>query len=103
MIAEYFEHVEECEWAIESCLKDKYSFKNKGVAANMCIGPDGDLHGHSCEECAVRMAKAGAHIIGVHCHFDPFVLLEAMKKMKKGLEDAGITGVLTTYKFWSFI
>lgn len=29
------------------------------VAANMCIGPEGDLHGVSPAECAVRMAKAG--------------------------------------------
>jgi len=85
MIAEYFEHIEECEWAIEACLEANFA-----VAANMCIGPEGDLHGNSCEECAVRMAKAGAHIIGVNCHFDPFVSLEAMKKMKKGLDAAGI-------------
>jgi len=88
MIAEYFEHVEECEWAIESCLT-----LGIPVAANMCIGPDGDLHGNSCEECAVRMAKAGAHIVGVNCHFDPFVSLETMKKMKKGLKDAGFDKV----------
>jgi len=56
----------------------------------MCIGPEGDLHGHSVEECAIRMAKAGAHIIGVNCHFDPFVSLEAMKKVKKGLEQCGM-------------
>eukprot|EP00164_Ancoracysta_twista_P000374 GFYU01000512.1.p2 GENE.GFYU01000512.1~~GFYU01000512.1.p2 ORF type:complete len:434 (-),score=143.41 GFYU01000512.1:111-1301(-) len=86
LIAEYFEHIEECEWAIESCLKSGLP-----VAANMCIGPEGDMHGVSAEECAVRMAKAGAHIIGVNCHFDPFVSLEAMKKMKAGLEAAGIT------------
>lgn len=85
MIAEYFEHIEECEWAIEACLT-----MGVPVAANMCIGPDGDLHGNSAEECAVRMAKAGAHIVGVNCHFDPFVSLQAMKKMKQGLADAGL-------------
>ena len=54
---QYFEHIEEMEWAIEVC-------KNTGktVAASMCIGPDGDLHGVSAEECAVRMAKAGARV-----------------------------------------
>lgn len=87
MIAEYFEHIEETEWAIESCLKTGLP-----VAANMCIGPDGDLHGHSAEECAKRMAQAGAHIVGVNCHFDPFVCLEAMKKIKKGLEEGGFLG-----------
>ena len=35
LIAEYFEHVEECEWAIEQCLKTGLP-----VAANMCIGPE---------------------------------------------------------------
>lgn len=85
MLAEYFEHVEECEWAIEVCRKNGFT-----TAANMCIGPEGDLHGNSCEECAVRMAKAGAHIIGVNCHFDPFISLEAIKKMKAGLEKEGL-------------
>jgi len=87
MIAEYFEHIEETEWAIESCLKTGLT-----VCANMCIGPDGDMHGNSVEECAKRMAKAGAHVVGVNCHFDPFVSLEAMKKIKKGLEEGGYLG-----------
>ena len=45
------------EWAIEVC-------KNSGlpVAASMCIGPEGDLHGNSAGECAVRMARAGADV-----------------------------------------
>jgi betaine-homocysteine S-methyltransferase len=80
MIAEYFEHVEECEWAIESCLKTGLP-----VCANMCIGPEGDLHGNSVAQCAERMALAGAHVVGVNCHFDPFVSLEAMKLVKEGL------------------
>lgn len=87
MIAEYFEHIEECEWAIEQCLKT-----GKPVAANMCIGPEGDLHGNTVEQCAIRMAEAGAHIVGVNCHFDPFVSLEAMKKVKAGLESKGLLG-----------
>uniref|UniRef100_A0A0P4WEI3 Hcy-binding domain-containing protein n=1 Tax=Scylla olivacea TaxID=85551 RepID=A0A0P4WEI3_SCYOL len=57
LIAEYFEHVEEMEWAIETCLKSGLP-----VVASMCIGPEGDLHGITVEECAVRMAKAGAHV-----------------------------------------
>lgn len=84
MLAEYYEHVEECEWAIEVCLKNGFT-----TAANMCIGPEGDLHGNSAGDCAVRMADAGAHLVGVNCHFDPFVSLEAMKKMKEGLEATG--------------
>jgi len=90
LLCEYFEHIEEMEWAIEVC-------KNTGktVAASMCIGPEGDLHGVSAEECAVRMAKAGARVVGVNCHFDPFVSLEAVKVMKKGLVDADLLD--TTY------
>ena len=45
------------EWAIEVCKET-----GKPVAASMCIGPMGDLHGVSAEECAVRMAKAGANV-----------------------------------------
>lgn len=86
MIVEYFEHIEECEWAIEACFAAGF----KAVAANMCIGPEGDLHGNSVEVCAQRMAAAGAQIVGVNCHYDPFVSLEAMKKVKKGLQDAGV-------------
>jgi len=85
LLCEYFEHIEEMEWAIEECRKTKLP-----VGANMCIGPEGDLHGVSAAECAIRMAKAGAHIVGVNCHFDPFVSLEAMKKMKAGLDAADL-------------
>ena len=42
------------EWAIEVALAT-----GKPVAATMCIGPEGDMHGVSAGECGVRMAKAG--------------------------------------------
>jgi len=51
---QYFEHVEEMEWAIEVATSTSLP-----VAATMCIGPDGDMHGVSTGDCAVRMAKAG--------------------------------------------
>ena len=54
---QYFEHIEEMEWAIEVCKAT-----GMPVAASMCIGPLGDLHGVSSGECAVRMARAGAHV-----------------------------------------
>ena len=54
---QYYEHIEEMEWAIEVCKEF-----NKPVAASMCIGPEGDLHGVSAGECAVRMSKAGADV-----------------------------------------
>jgi len=85
LICEYYEHVEEIEWAIEESLKT-----GMVVAANMCIGPEGDLHGTTPAECAVRMAKAGAKIIGVNCHFDPFKLLDCMDQMKQGLIKANL-------------
>ena len=56
----------------------------------MCIGPEGDMHGVSAAECAVRMARAGAHVVGINCHFDPFVSLECLKLMKAGLEAEGL-------------
>uniref|UniRef100_A0A6I8NPA9 Betaine--homocysteine S-methyltransferase n=1 Tax=Ornithorhynchus anatinus TaxID=9258 RepID=A0A6I8NPA9_ORNAN len=83
LIAEYFEHVEEAVWAVEA-LKES----GKPVAATMCIGPEGDLHGIPPGECAVRLVKAGASIVGVNCHFDPTTSLKTVKLMKEGLERA---------------
>jgi len=89
LLAEYFEHIEEMEWAIEVCKA-----AGKPVAATMCIGPQGDMHGVPAAQCAVRMVKAGADIIGVNCHFDPFISLETLKLMKNGLEQAGLKAYL---------
>ena len=36
------------------------------------------------------MSSAGAHVVGVNCHFDPFVTLRTMAEMKRGLVDAGL-------------
>lgn len=85
LLCEYYEHIEEMEWAIQVCKETDLP-----VAASMCIGPEGDLHGVSSAECAVRMAKAGANVVGINCHFDPFVSLEALKVMKDGLQEAGL-------------
>ena len=41
-------------------------------------------------ECAVRMARAGAHIVGTNCLFDPFVMLDVMKTMKEALDLFGL-------------
>jgi len=88
LLCEYFEHIEEMEWAIEVCKET-----DKVVAASMCIGPEGDMHGVSAAECAIRMARAGASVVGVNCHFDPFVSLETLAKMKQGLDAAGFSSV----------
>lgn len=88
LICEYFEHVEEIEWAIEVCKATSLP-----VAATMCIGPDGDLHGVSAGDCAVRMAKAGANIVGLNCHFDPNTCLETIALMKTALHREGFKDV----------
>jgi len=85
LLCEYFEHIEEMEWAIEVCKET-----DKPVCASMCIGPEGDLHKVSAGQCAVRMAKAGADVVGINCHFDPFVSLDGMKLMKAALDEAGL-------------
>ena len=89
LLVQYFEHIEEMEWAIEVAKQTE-----KPVAATMCIGPEGDLHGVPAGECAVRMAKAGADIVGINCHFDPFMCLEGMRKMKDALTDASLSPFL---------
>lgn len=89
IIVEYFRNIVEMEWAIELALS-----YGKPVAATMCIGPKGDASGVSPAECAVRMAKAGAPIVGINCLFDPFIALETISKMKTGLEDASLSAYL---------
>jgi len=89
VLAEYFEHIEEMEWAIETCKES-----GKVVAATMCIGPEGDVTGVSAEECAVRMCRAGASLVGANCHFDPFISLKTMARMKEGLANAGLSPYL---------
>lgn len=85
IIVEYFHCVEEMEWALELALS-----YDKPVAATMCIGPTGDGNGVSPGECAVRMARAGAPIIGVNCLFDPFLCLETIRQMKEALDSEGL-------------
>ncbi|KAJ3605637.1 hypothetical protein NHX12_027682 [Muraenolepis orangiensis] len=80
----YFEHVEEAEWAVQ-VLKTT----GKPVAATLCIGPEGDLNGVSPGDCALRLVKAGADIVGVNCHFDPVTAVKTVKLMKEGVEKAG--------------
>jgi len=87
MIAEYFEHAEEAKWAVEVTQK---ILPGKVVAVNMCIGPEGDMHGMSTKECAKQLAGTGAQIIGVNCHFGPNETLEACYQMKLGLEEIGL-------------
>ncbi len=73
------------EWAIELALE-----YGKPVAATMCMGPPGDGDGVDAGECAVRMAKAGAQLVGVNCLFDPYTTLETVKIMKDALNAANL-------------
>lgn len=58
VLMKYFEHVEEAVWAVE-VLKET----GLPVAASLCIGPDGDLHGVPTGECAVRLVNAGEDLV----------------------------------------
>jgi betaine-homocysteine S-methyltransferase len=85
IICEYFRNIEEMEWALEIALAT-----GKPVAATMCMGPNGDEAGVPVGECAVRMAKAGANLVGINCLFDPFICLDVLKNMKKALDSFGL-------------
>lgn len=74
-VLQYFEHVEEAVWAVE-VLKAT----GKPVAASMCIGPDGDMHGVSPAECAVRLVKAGGYS---GLTFEHDLLLDTESKCEK--------------------
>lgn len=63
-VLQYFEHVEEAVWAVE-VLKAT----GKPVAASLCIGPKGDMHGVSPGECAVRLVKAGGCTSQPHAQY----------------------------------
>lgn len=86
MICEYYEHVEEAEWHIEAI---KEFMPGCPIAASLCINEDSDVHGVPTGECGVRLAKAGAEVVGINCHFDPFRCLEAVKKMITAVKAAG--------------
>jgi len=85
LLAEYFEHCEEAEWAVEVLKKTGLP-----VAVSLCIGTEGDLHGVSTGECGVKLAKAGADIVGINCHFDPMTCVEATRLMKEACEKEGL-------------
>ena len=51
-ISQFFDQIEECEWAIEVCAEFGLP-----IAATMTVGPMGDLGNVSAADCAVRMAK----------------------------------------------
>ena len=82
--------MEEAEWHIEAI---KEYMPGTPIAASLCINENSDVHGVSTGECGVRLAKAGADVVGINCHFDPFRCLEAVKKMIKAVKEAGFDKV----------
>ncbi|PIK58108.1 putative betaine--homocysteine S-methyltransferase 1 [Apostichopus japonicus] len=84
LLGEFFGYVEEAEWAIEA-MKTMHL----PIACSMRVGPAGDLSGVTPQECAIRMAQAGADVVGVNCNYDPFISLETLEMMKIALKEAG--------------
>ncbi|KAK2560387.1 Betaine--homocysteine S-methyltransferase 1 [Acropora cervicornis] len=85
LIAEFFEYTEEAEWVVEI-------LKSTGIpsAITMAIGPFGDSHNVPVGECAVRLARKGADIIGVNCKFDPTTSLRTLVMMREALDREGL-------------
>ena len=65
-------------------------FRTMAQIESLYIGPNGDEDGVSLADCGVRMAKAGADLIGLNCLFDPFITLENMKTIKEALDQQNL-------------
>ncbi|XP_064603301.1 betaine--homocysteine S-methyltransferase 1-like [Liolophura sinensis] len=85
LLAEFIGHIREAELAIE--VMKTY---NLPVACTLKIGPTGDWNDISVGDCAVRMARAGADIVGVNCNFDPNTSIKTLKLMKQRLDEEGM-------------
>ena len=88
--SQYYEHVEEAEWHVEAVKK---YMPGVPVCASLCINETSDVHGIPTGECGVKLARAGADVVGINCHYDPFRCLEATKKMVKSVKEAGFDKV----------
>ncbi|XP_041468140.1 betaine--homocysteine S-methyltransferase 1-like [Lytechinus variegatus] len=89
LLGEFFAYTEEAEWAVE--VMKSYGVP---VACTMRVGVAGDEMGVAPAESAVRLARAGADVVGVNCCYDPDIALDAIAKMKTGLEEAGLKNYL---------
>ena len=65
---------------------EKNRFDNETFSELFDLGPNGDEDGVPLGQCAIRMAKAGADLVGLNCYFDPFIMLECIKVMKEALD-----------------
>ncbi|KAL5259258.1 hypothetical protein ACHWQZ_G009646 [Mnemiopsis leidyi] len=90
MICEYYEHVEEAEWHVEAV---KEFMPGVPVCVSLCINETSDVHGVPTGECGVKLARAGADVVGINCHFDPFRCLAATKEMVAAVKKAGFDKV----------
>ncbi|XP_043202805.1 betaine--homocysteine S-methyltransferase 1-like, partial [Amphibalanus amphitrite] len=61
------------------------------VVACMTIGTRGDRNGVSPEQCALRMASAGADVVGMNCAVGPRNALATIRRMRLALESAGLS------------
>ncbi|EDO48830.1 predicted protein, partial [Nematostella vectensis] len=85
IIAEYISHVQEAEWMVEV-------IKESGMptAVSLAISREGDHHGVLPGECALRLVRAGADIIGVNCRFDPERSLDTIALMQEAIQREGL-------------
>lgn len=90
MICEYYEHVEEAVWHVETV---KEEMPDTPCCVSLCINENSDVHGVETGECGVRLAEAGADVVGINCHYDPFRCLNAVKKMVRAVREAGFDKV----------
>ncbi|XP_039250949.2 betaine--homocysteine S-methyltransferase 1-like [Styela clava] len=81
VMAEFFHDINE----IELCASEMKKL-NKPIALCMRVGLMGDVNGVSPEECAIRMAKTGAEIIGTNCSYDTDTSLKVMKRIVNALK-----------------
>ena len=83
ILAQAFQHVEECCHAILA-IRDTGCTAAATMEISVC-----DRDDVSVQECAVRMADAGADIVGVENGYDPFTSLETMRQMRAALVQNG--------------
>ena len=91
---QYYEHVEEAEWHVEAV---KEFMPGVPVCASLAINEESDVHGIPTGECGVRLARAGADVVGINCHFDPFRCLAATKEMVTAVRKAGFDKVYSLF------
>jgi methionine synthase I (cobalamin-dependent) len=85
-----YEHVQEAVWHVEAI---KESMPGVPVCASLCIDEQGDVKGVPVGECGVRLARAGADVVGIGGRCGPFRSLQVTKEMVKEVKKAGFNKV----------